>query len=51
MILAVEGLPESVAVLELIDLSVELVMSGIIFGLIPALPPVSTLRGKIEPLM
>lgn len=48
---AVEGLPESIVILELVDFAVEFIISGLIFGLIPALPLAPRLHGKIEPLM
>lgn len=48
---AVEGLPQSVFLLEMIDFAVEYVITGIIFGLLPALWLAPRLYGKIEPLM
>lgn len=48
---AVEGLPESVVVLEGIDFAVQMIITGIIFGVIPALYLYPKLHGKIEPLM
>lgn len=48
---AVEGLPESIVVLESIDFGIEYIVSGIIFGLLPTLALVPRLHGKIEPLM
>lgn len=48
---AVEGLPESIVILEFIDLAIEYVISGIIFGALPALALIPRLHGRIEPLM
>lgn len=48
---AVEGLPQSVFVVEMIDFVVEYLITGILFGLLPALWLVPQLHGKIEPLM
>jgi hypothetical protein len=48
---AVEGLPQSVFVIEMIDFAIEYVVTGIIFGLLPMLWLVPRLHGKIEPLM
>ncbi|MGY4688360.1 cell division protein FtsQ [Salibacterium sp. K-3] len=48
---AVPGVPESVLVLEGISFVNEMVISGVLFGLIPALWLVPRLYGKIEPLM
>lgn len=48
---AVEGLPESIVVLESIDFAVEYVISGILLGAIPAMALAPRLHGKIEPLM
>jgi hypothetical protein len=48
---AVDGLPESIFVLEFIDFAIEFVVSGIIFGAIPAMILAPQLYGKIEPLM
>lgn len=47
----VEGLPESVLALEVIGLGVDVVMSGILLGAIPAMWLIPKLHGKIEPLM
>lgn len=47
----VEGLPESVLALEIIGLGVDVLMSGILLGAIPALWLIPALHGKIEPLM
>lgn len=47
----VEGLPESILVLEGIGLGVDLIMSGILMGAIPAVWLIPALHGKIEPLM
>jgi hypothetical protein len=48
---AVEGLPESIFVLEFIDFAIEFIISGVIFGAIPAMVLAPQLYGKIEPLM
>jgi hypothetical protein len=48
---AVEGLPESILVIEGVSFLMEIVMSGILFGIIPALWLIPRLYGKIEPLM
>ncbi|WP_230198606.1 hypothetical protein [Halopiger goleimassiliensis] len=48
---AVPGLPESIIVLEGVDFVVQMVVTGIIFGVIPALYLYPKLHGKIEPLM
>ena len=47
----VEGLPESMLALEVLGLGVDVVMSGILLGAIPALWLIPALHGKIEPLM
>ena len=47
----VEGLPESMLALEVLGLGVDVVMSGILLGAIPALWLLPALHGKIEPLM
>lgn len=47
----VEGLPQSVLALEIIGLGVDVVMSGILLGALPALWLIPALHGKIEPLM
>ncbi|USQ81075.1 cell division protein FtsQ [Ornithinimicrobium faecis] len=47
----VEGLPESVLALETIGFGVDIVMSGILLGAIPAMWLIPQLHGKIEPLM
>lgn len=47
----VEGLPESMLTLEVIGLGVDLLMSGILLGAIPAMWLIPALHGKIEPLM
>lgn len=47
----VEGLPESILVLEGVGFGVDLVMSGILLGAIPAMWLIPQLHGKIEPLM
>lgn len=48
---AVEGLPESIVVLEMIDFAIEFVISGVLFGALPAMALTPRLHGKIEPLM
>jgi len=48
---AVPGLPESVVALEGIDFLVQMGVSGVLFGVIPALYLYPKLHGKIEPLM
>lgn len=48
---AVEGLPQSIYVIEGIDLLIEYIVSGVIFGALPALWLVPRLYGRIEPLM
>jgi hypothetical protein len=48
---AVAGLPESIVILESIDFLIEFIVSGVIFGALPALWLVPRLHGKIEPLM
>ena len=47
----VEGLPESIVLLEGLGLGVDIIISGIIFGAIPALWLIPALHGKIEPLL
>ena len=47
----VEGLPESMLALEVLGLGVDVVMSGILLGAIPALWLLPALHGKIEPMM
>src|SRR5699024_2866257 len=48
---AVPGLPESIVVMEAFDFVNNMVISGVLFGLIPALYLIPRLYGKIEPLM
>lgn len=48
---AVEGLPQSIFVLEGIDFAIEFIISGVILGAVPAMTLVPRLHGKIEPLM
>ena len=48
---AVEGLPQSIFIIEMIDFAVEYIITGIIFGLLPTLWLAPRLHGKIEPLM
>ncbi|HJE85888.1 MAG TPA: hypothetical protein K8V94_10045 [Corynebacterium amycolatum] len=47
----VDGLPESMLLLETIGFGIDILMSGILFGVIPALWLIPALHGKIEPLM
>lgn len=48
---AVPGLPESIVALEAVSFTTEMLISGVLFGLIPVLWLVPKLYGKIEPLM
>ncbi|MFK3939971.1 cell division protein FtsQ [Alkalihalobacillus sp. NPDC078783] len=48
---AVPGLPESIIMLEGISFINEMVITGVLFGLIPTLYLVPKLYGKIEPLL
>lgn len=48
---AVDGLPESIYVLEFIDFGIEFIVSGVIFGALPAMALAPQLYGKVEPLM
>lgn len=48
---AVEGLPQSVFAVEMIDFIFEYIVTGVIFGLLPMLWLVPRLHGKLEPLM
>lgn len=47
----VEGLPESILAIEGIGLGVDLLISGILFGAIPAMWLIPALHGRIEPLL
>ena len=47
----VEGLPESMLALEVLGLGVDVLMSGILLGALPAMWLIPSLHGKIEPLM
>lgn len=47
----VDGLPQSILLLETIGFGVDVVISGILFGAIPAMWLVPALHGKIEPLL
>ena len=47
----VEGLPQSILLLEGIGLGVDVIISGILFGAIPALWLVPALHGRLEPLL
>lgn len=48
---AVEGLPESIVAIESIDFLIEYIISGVIFGAIPAMWLAPRLHGKLEPLL
>jgi hypothetical protein len=48
---AVEGLPASIVAIESIDFLIEYIITGVIFGAIPAMWLAPRLHGKIEPLM
>ncbi len=48
---AVPGLPESILVLEAVDFTTQMVITGIFFGVIPALYLYPKLHGKVEPLL
>lgn len=48
---AVPGLPASILAIEGVSFVTEMVISGILFGLIPALYLIPRLYGKIEPLL
>jgi hypothetical protein len=48
---AVEGLPASIVAVESIDFLIEYIITGVIFGAIPAMWLAPRLYGKIEPLM
>lgn len=47
----VEGLPQSILLLEGIGFGVDIIISGILFGAIPAMWLIPALHGKIEPLL
>lgn len=47
----VEGLPQSILLLESIGFGVDVIMSGILFGAIPAMWLIPKLHGRIEPLL
>ncbi len=47
----VEGLPESILAIEGIGLGVDIIISGILFGAIPAMWLIPALYGRIEPLL
>ena len=47
----VEGLPESVLLLEGIGFGIDLIMSGVLFGAIPALWLIPALYQRIEPML
>lgn len=48
---AVEGLPASIFAVESIDFLIEYIITGVIFGAIPAMWLAPRLYGKLEPLM
>ncbi len=48
---AVAGLPESIVVIELVDMVPEAIITALIFGAIPAMYLVPALYGKLEPLL
>ncbi|MEJ8777205.1 cell division protein FtsQ [Pseudogracilibacillus sp. ICA-222130] len=48
---AVPGLPESIVIMEAFDFVNNMIISGVLFGLIPAIYLIPKLYGKIEPLM
>ncbi|WP_181349034.1 cell division protein FtsQ [Thalassobacillus sp. CUG 92003] len=48
---AVPGLPESILAIEGISFLTEMIISGVIFGVIPTLYLIPRLYGKIEPLL
>lgn len=48
---AVAGLPESILIIEAFSFVNEMVISGVLFGLIPTLYFIPRLHGKIEPLL
>jgi hypothetical protein len=48
---AVEGLPASIVAVESIDFLIEYIITGVIFGAIPAMWLAPRLYGKLEPLM
>jgi len=48
---AVPGLPESILVLEAVDFATQMVITGLVFGVIPALYLYPKLHGKVEPLL
>lgn len=47
----VEGLPESMLILEGLGFGIDILMSGVLFGVLPALWLIPALHGKIEPLL
>lgn len=48
---AVPGLPESIIVLEGVDFVTQMAITGIVFGVLPALYLYPKLHGKVEPLL
>jgi hypothetical protein len=48
---AVPGLPESIIALEAVDFATQMLITGLVFGVIPALYLYPKLHGKIEPLL
>src|SRR5699024_3293248 len=47
----VAGRPESMLILEGLGLGIDILMSGVLFGVLPALWPTPALHGKTEPLL
>jgi hypothetical protein len=47
----VPGLPESIVALEAVDFATQMLITGILFGVIPALYLYPRVHGKIEPLL
>ncbi|WP_155844687.1 hypothetical protein [Haloferax mediterranei] len=48
---AVAGLPQSVFVIEVLDMIPEAIITGLVFGAIPTMYLVPSLYGKVEPLL
>lgn len=48
---AVPGLPESIVVIEFVDMIPEAIITGLVFGAIPTMYLVPSLYGKVEPLL
>src|SRR5699024_10560231 len=47
----IQGLPESIIAIEGIGFGVDIIISGIVFGAIPAMWLIPALHGRIEPLL